>query len=268
MNMVLSEDYLSSFEEENVEAYQLLLRIEIVLRESLKETYEDLFGQKWEQNLPPPILKEIHESQNKENRPQFEFKRMGSLYYLTLVKLLLIFIEKNKTVSPLRKKLGGTAFFSDLEKILQLRNAVAHSRPVTPHGLDTIRSTYQDMKNALGEDELKRLLAKKPDIGLSQGDAVKKILNNLQQALERLPDYPEEIVVPEEYAVAKNQYWWEDNSLAGFNTSVVDEVFSLFGRYNRLKRGVDSIQNSLNFIRDRNLKDEIEKAISELEKAN
>ena len=72
MKMDHTEDCKVSFEEDNLEAYPFLLRIEIALREGLKDTYKDQHGPGWQKFLPGELLKKIRESQKEENRPQLE----------------------------------------------------------------------------------------------------------------------------------------------------------------------------------------------------
>lgn len=67
------------FEEDNVAAYRLLLRIEIALRECLKLSFEQQFGPKWQNSIPGNLLTKIREAQREENRPQFDFLRLGPL---------------------------------------------------------------------------------------------------------------------------------------------------------------------------------------------
>jgi hypothetical protein len=94
-----------SFENENLEAYRLLLRIEIALRECLRISMESEFGAHWQKNLPGELLKKVKESQAKENRPQFNFIRLGPLYYLTFGELLTLLHQK--AGNPVAKKFGG-----------------------------------------------------------------------------------------------------------------------------------------------------------------
>ena len=83
------------FENDNLRAYTLLLRIEIVLRECLKASLEAEFGVNWRNRLPGELLKKIKESQAEENRPQFDFVRLGPLYYLTFGEILTLLQQKS-----------------------------------------------------------------------------------------------------------------------------------------------------------------------------
>jgi len=116
------------FEAENLRAYSLLLRIEIALRELLRSSYESEFGSQWRKRLPGDLLKKINGSQTEENRPQFNFIRLGPLYYLSFGELLPLLQQKSGQAAA--KKLGGDCILKQLENLFVPRNAVCHSRPV------------------------------------------------------------------------------------------------------------------------------------------
>jgi len=71
------------FENDNLKAYTLLLRIEVVLRECLKQALEAEHGLSWQKKLNGELLKTIRKAQSDEYKPQFDFVRLGPLYYLT-----------------------------------------------------------------------------------------------------------------------------------------------------------------------------------------
>src|SRR3990170_4737287 len=156
------------FENDNLRAYTLLLRIEIVLRECLRKALEAEHGVQWQKKLQGELLKKIRKSQTDEYKPQFDFIRLGPLYYLTFGELLTQLQQ-----SPCRsvsEKLGGDCFLKQLENVFTPRNAVCHSRPVSSVGLKTIETLYAQMETALTADTLARLIAK-PDTGLAQFEA-------------------------------------------------------------------------------------------------
>jgi len=76
------------FEADNLKAYSLLLRIEVALREALKQSLEEAHGRQWQKRLNGELLKKIRLSQTEENKPQFNFVRLGPLYYLSFGELL------------------------------------------------------------------------------------------------------------------------------------------------------------------------------------
>src|SRR5262245_43875491 len=110
------------FENDNLKAYALLLRIEIVLRECLRIAMESEFGAHWRKRLPGELLKKVKESQSEENRPQFNFVRLGPLYYLTFAELLPLLQQKSGR--SVAEKFGGECFLKQFENIFIPRNAV------------------------------------------------------------------------------------------------------------------------------------------------
>jgi hypothetical protein len=261
----LKTTFLTSvpFEEDNIEAYRLLLRIEIALRECLKASLESEFGVHWRKKLPGELLKKIKESQTEENRPQFDFIRLGPLYYLTLGELLPLLQQKYG--HSVTERLGGDCFLKQLENILGPRNALCHSRPVSSVGLKTIETLYSEMETALTVEGLARLVAK-PDVGLAQDEAAKALFPSLRQAILDLPHLPPTIPTPEAFQSVTAQFWWADDSLAGFNRSFVDTAIILIREYNALPTGVGSAGVRQKFCEERDLHKSIKNAINELEK--
>lgn len=254
---------LVSFENDNLKAYKLLLRIEIVLRECLKDALKSENGLHWQKKLPGELLKKINDSQKEENRPQFNFVRLGPLYYLTFGELLTILRQKSGRY--VAEKLGGDSFLQQLENILTPRNALCHSRPISSVGLKTVETLYAEMETALTSDGLKRFL-EKPDTGLTQNKAAKDLIYTFSSALDDLSTFPASLPTPEVYQTAILQFWWADDTLAGFNRSSIENTISLIRQYNELPKGVGSAWERQKFCQQRCLKKIIQEAIIELER--
>jgi len=251
------------FEDDNLKAYSLLLRIEIVLRELIKKSLESEYGEHWQKKLPGDLLKKIRASQIEENRPQFDFIRLGPLYYLTFGELLTLLQQKSGY--NVAKMLGGDVFLKQLENIFSPRNALCHSRPVSSVGLKAIETLYDEIETALTGEGLARLTAK-PDTGLAQDEAVKSMIPALNNVLRNLRELPSVFCLPETFQTAMSQYWWTDDALAGFNRSQVETAIALIREYNILPAGVGSAGNRHRFCEQRDMKKQIQEAINELEK--
>lgn len=251
------------FEQENLRAYTLLLRIEIVLRECLRKSLESKFGVHWRKRLPGQLLTKIRESQDDENRPQFNFIRLGPLYYLTFGELLTAL--QQGTGRSVAEKLGGDCFLKQLENLFTPRNALCHSRPVSSVGLKAIETLYAQMETALTAEGLV-LLAAHPDTGLSQDEVAKAVIPPLEQILRDLPNLPPAFPIPESYQTAIVQFWWADDLLAGFNRSRVESAIVLIREYNALPAGVGSTWNRQRLSEQCGMKKQIQDAINELSK--
>jgi hypothetical protein len=259
------EQIMIPFENDNLKAYTLLLRIEIALRESLRLALEAEFGGNWRKRLPGELLKKIKESQTEENRPQFNFTRLGPLYYLTFAELLPLLQQKSGR--GVTDKLGGECFLKQFENIFTPRNAICHSRPVSSVGLKAVEALYAQMETALTSKEMARLLAK-PDTGMSQDQAAQAIKGPLQQILRDLQDLPHAFPIPDAYQTATNQFWWADDSLSGFKRSTVEVAITLINQYNALPAGVGCAGIRQTFCDQRDLKKHIQSAVTELEKVS
>jgi len=251
------------FESENQRAYTLLLRIEIVLRECLRNCFESEIGKHWQKRLPGPLLKRIKESQKEENRPQFNFVRLGPLYYLNFGELLTLL--QQTPGRPVARKLGGDTILKQLENIFVPRNAICHSRPVSSIGLKAIETLYAELESALSTEAMERLISK-PDTGLAQDEAAKRLIPALNEILRVLPDLPQTLPIPDVFETAVVQFWWADDMLAGFNRSCVDSAMVFISKYNGFPTGVGSAGIREMFCEQSNLAKSIQDAISELER--
>jgi hypothetical protein len=251
------------FEQENLKAYAILLRIEIVLRECLRESLESEFGAQWQKKLPGELLTKIKKSQTEENKPQYDFIRLGPLYYLTFGELLTLL--QQKTGRPVAEKLGGDCILKQLENLFAPRNAICHSRPVSSVGLKTIETLYAQIETALTVEKMANFMAK-PDTGMRQDEAAKTLKPFLQQVVCDLTSFPPAFTVPESYQATTIQFWWADDSLAGFNRIHVETAIALVNEYSKLPKGIGAVWNRQKFCEDRNMKKQIQEAIIELEK--
>lgn len=254
---------MASFETDNLQAYVLLLRIEIVLRECLRASLESEFGVHWQKKLLGALLTKIKDSQMEENRPQFDFVRLGPLYYLTFGELLVLLQQKSGR--SVAQRLGGEGILSQLANILVPRNAICHSRPVSSVGLKAIQTLYAEIEAALTADEVVHLLTA-PDIGLAQDDAVKKLINALTGVLIELPHLPQSLTDSEIFKTAIVQFWWASDELAGFNRFTVETSIALIREYNSLPAGVGSAGIRQSFREERGIERVVQNAVSELER--
>ena len=109
-------------------------------------------------------------------------------------------------------------------------------------------------------------LISKPDIGLAQDEAAKGLIPALNEMLRALPDLPQALPIPDAFQTATAQFWWADDSLAGFNRSCVDSAIALIREYNEFPTGIGSAWDREKFCEQSNLKKRIQDAVTELEK--
>ncbi|MBK8039638.1 MAG: hypothetical protein IPK22_21280 [Verrucomicrobiaceae bacterium] len=254
----------SAFEFENTRAYSLLLRIEVLLRECLREALEEQDGRKWQRKLPGALLTKIKDSQKDERKPQFNFVRLGPLYYLTFGELLSVLDQKSS--SAIVKRLGGEVFLKQFQNLCAPRNAVCHSRPVSSIGLQVIETLYSQLENVLTVEVVQRYLTH-PDTGLEKDAAIPLVASILASALTSHERLPAKLETSKTLALAIEQYWWADDSLAGFNRQCVEDAIDLISQYNELPAGVGAVASRQNFCDRQGLKLKIQKAIATLETA-
>jgi hypothetical protein len=162
-----------SFEAENVKSYKLLLLIEVAVRECIRYCMEKIHGQSWKRQIPGDLLKKIRESEKAENHPQFNYLRVGPLYYLTLGELIPIL--RQKVGAEALDIFGGEWVITDIESILGLRNAICHARPVPSVGLAAIEALYQKIFTALSSRRLEYIVST-PDTGIFPEHTIRSLL--------------------------------------------------------------------------------------------
>jgi hypothetical protein len=252
---------MASFEDDNRDAYVLLLRIEIAIRECIRQAMEEELGPAWQKRIPGSLLKKIRESQVEENRPQFDFITLGPLYYLTFGDLLSVLQQAPARAAV--NRLGGDHVINQIVNILAPRNAVSHARPVSSVGLMAIRVLHDQLQMALTPEVMSRLCAE-PDVGLATNAAAKLLIADLKTICGEMISWPQSLSVPSAFELATVQFWWGDDSLAGFSTSAVEAAVSLIREYNELPKGVGSAWARQQFAEDRDMRACVARALTEL----
>lgn len=253
------------FEKNNVEAYALVLRIEILLRELLQVSWCTAYGEEWRKRLPGPLLQKIKISQTEEQKPHFDFVRLGPLYYLTFGELLEVLSQKPSKSAV--DRIGGACIVKQIENICAPRNAICHSRPVTANGLQAIRALHDQLISALTEPEARRL-ASNPDVGLERFEFAERMKLGLKCILETLHSYPARLEIPEVYRIATQQYWWLDDSLAGFQRDAIEKCVAHIQTYNTIPSGVGCAWNRQQFCYSTDIRRLLESAMAQLETVN
>jgi hypothetical protein len=251
------------FQKDNQEAYGLLLAIEVVVRELLRLEYEQKLGPKWQRQLPPDLLKNIKASQAEESRPQFNYVRLGPLYYLSFGDLLKLLQQKH--AQGVCRQLGGDVFLKQLENLFTPRNAVCHSRPVGSVGLKVIQTLHAQLAAALTSARFDSLLAN-PDVGLTQRDFAADTLPLLRNALSTAASLPRCLPSLEIVDKALLQFWWVDDALAGFNRLAIEEAAQKMSDYNKLPPGVGAAGERQRYLDRSDFQQTVATAIAELEK--
>lgn len=240
------------FEDENVEAYRLLLRVEVTLRELVRAKMSARFGPAWHKRLPGDLLRKIREAQrDEESRRPFGFLALGPLYYLTFGELLEVL--RHRDADEAIVALGGQGMVRSLETLTSPRNAVGHARSVSTAGLLTIRAIHQQMETALTPSGMTSLLSN-PDCGLYPSEARECLRDWLQSCLRVVEDLEKPIPDSGPYRRASEQYWWSADKSAPFDCHAISRANDLLLRYEAVPGGLGSKAERLRFAEEYKLR--------------
>lgn len=253
------------FESDNVKAYKLLLWIEIAIRECIRYCMMKAHGNCWRKQIPGDLLRKVRESEKEENRPQFNYTRLGPLYYLSLGELVPIL--KQKVSGGVAELLGGEWVIKDIENILGLRNAICHARPVPSVGLVAIDALYLQMMTALDSHQLSNIVSS-PDIGVFPDDTARLLIPWMGNLKENILTLQCPITIDAAYETATQQYWWGMSEFSGFDCAALERVSDLIAAYNALPTGVGSAGRRERFCEDNKALQAIETATFELKRVS
>lgn len=252
----------TEFESANLAAFKLLHRIEVGLREWARLKLEAHHGAAWQRRLPGALLTKIRTSQTEELRPNFDFIRLGPLYYLTFGELVELLKQ-----APLKShldELGGQQYVAALSVLLGPRNAVCHCRPVSSIGRHAVEIAYAQLACSIGEVEL-LMLTENPQVGVFPDEVLSAFRDFLEPVPASLAKLPPVFEIPEIYDTAVNQFWWGDRELAGFNSAELDVLVEMLTRYNEISTGVGSAARRQRFIEKNCLVEKIEACLRGLQ---
>jgi len=242
---------LVPFESDNLEGYRLLLRIEIVVREVLREVLHAHHGAHWRRQLPRDLREKIHRDESDESRRgQFDFVRLGPLYYLTFGELLTLLNQGAPAFVKARAELGGTLVLASLQAAMSPRNAIAHSRGVSSAGLLQVRALYAQMEAFLTHPRLQVLL-KSPDVGVRPEEIRPALADWFQRTAERMRLLQGPCPTEAKYLLGEEQYWWDLPEVARFDTTLVEQAAGLVKAYNGLPAGLGAAASRQRFLEER-----------------
>ncbi len=254
-------DSVVPYEDDNVRAYRLMLRIEVALRELVSQAYEQKYDRNWQKSLPGPFLSKIRESQRQENQPRFGFARLGPLYYLTFGELCELL--RQSTGGNAVALLGGESFVAQLDALFGPRNAVAHGRPVPASAMALIEGLYLQMETALTEEGLSHLVCS-PSIGVFPEETRPVLAAWLHEADLAFSRLDRECPVEPLYRTCGRQFWWGETELAGFDCQVVDAAAKAIDGYNALPKGLGSAIDRQHYLMDQDCRNKLALAYAAL----
>jgi hypothetical protein len=222
----------------NIEAFQHLFEIEVLLRELCASKLKALHGQHWaKRGLPPDVQQKVKESVTYEQKSKWHRAILHHpLYYVDFPDLKKIIVNgsnwNSSFVHVFGQKPGTESSLSDLEL---LRNQVAHNRFVSDADLTILKGIHSRLVGSLSVEDL--TAAQK---SASERIPVLKLLSELASSIDQSLNAMQagnalaNEAVPDETIVGA---WWFDESYLG---AAIDEIKSypiLCQAYSQIPRG-------------------------------
>lgn len=250
------------FESDNVATYRLLLRIEIALRELIRQAYEAEFGSRWRRRIPGQLLQRIRAAESDDDsKKQYGFRRLGPLYYLTFGDLLTML--RQRPCRSMVAAMGGPSFVAQVENLASPRNAICHARAIPSAAVLAAQALYAQLENGCSQTRLRALLAS-PDVGLDPAVVRSQCASWLRELQHNLPRLHAPLPTLPDHEKAASQYWWGDLHLADFDTHAIDAIATLVQEYNALPVAVGSAAARRRFLQTHDLPRAVEAALRTL----
>ena len=251
------------FEKLNSEAYVKILRIEIVIREVVREKYFQEFGRKWKKRIPGELLTKIRESEKNDDLiSETGYVALGSLYYLTYGEIISAIEKQNKIRQALELELGAN--FLDLcGHIRAPRNAIAHNRSITRQGANDVNHLYEFLNSKLSPEKFEDY-ARNPTAGLFIEDAkikIKEYLNDVLSSVKSFKIIEQNNILD----LAIEQHWWSTVADNDLNFEKLESCAELISKYSKLTHvGIGTSGKINRFIHKNNFAGLVTEAIASI----
>ena len=180
----------------NLEAYRLIYEIEVAIREFLIARCEPVSGPTWWKDVlaqaqasklersserrPPPGPSE---QRAKDDRKTWMSRRVfHPIYFVDFPELGAAFERNaNKELGNHLVSRNAKAIGDHFERLLPIRNAVAHNRPISAEDLGLVKAIHESVRGELGVDAFRSLVDNPSSITAMQSEML-ELLGELNDA--------------------------------------------------------------------------------------
>lgn len=214
-----------------MDAYSVLLQIEVALRELIISELSEFGAKWWKQRLPGDIVIKVRQGREYERMvPWRQAVPHHPIYYTDLPDLTKVITARNNWDDKFSSIFGNAEHFRNSMRTLEpIRNSVAHSRIISTEDLEVLRGIERSLVAAFGEDRFHGLIGRRT--------AVPSLMAQLRKASEDIGEMIASIEAPASIDKLlmrvngmRNQWWWDEDYL-GFPTETVDEAVELTEEY-------------------------------------
>jgi hypothetical protein len=224
--------------EENLEIYELLFRIETVLRELIIDALSTLDGPRWFQRRLPSECRDQFKLGLERDRATKWTTNVPHhpVYYINFPDLRLTIEQREnwastfKDIFPKNKELVTT----DLLELEFIRNKVAHNRRATSSDVDIVKAAHSKLSNALGPRRFELLVGRytnEPNIPRHIQALLREVdVSYSLCARGRL------VLRLDQWKLACRTWWWFDEAYLGRSLGRVNTYFERLEDYQRIPR--------------------------------
>ena len=224
----------------NLKAYRLLFEVEVALREFLIARCEPIAGPKWYREVLAQAqaakLDRLLEKRAgftasdlraKDDKKGWASRRaFHPVYFVDFPELGVAFkMKSNKSLGEHLVSRSAESIADHIDRLLPVRNAIAHNRPVTGGDLGLAESIHTLLRGELGAGEFDHFVSCPSTVTTSNEQA--ELLAELSAAIEALKQGNE---VRLDAWPRLRQRWWLEGEWQLDSESVVD-AFNLLQQY-------------------------------------
>jgi len=244
----------------NLEGYDLIFKIENILRFFILNKMNELKNSRWWKSLSNPRVKDTVEAlikieckkkllKEKESDGN-NFVLMHEIYYTNTEDLFLIMRENWDTFGQYFGKNNKSEFDSDLKKIIRIRNKVMHSKPILKREIKDLDYFTKNLMNKIDiTDKYDGLFYN----SYLQSEIISDFSSELLDHIHIVDNNLIKVFLTNIFKSINNEWWYKD--YLDIDTDNCDKYYNDIDRINKLiiRQSRGSKYTIQNMIRSKNI---------------
>ena len=256
----------------NLEGYDLIFKIENILRFFILNKMHELKNSRWWKSLSNPRVKDTVEAvikieckkkllKEKESDGN-NFVLMHEIYYTNTEDLFLIMRENWDTFGEYFGKNNQIEFDSDLKKIIRIRNKVMHSKPILKREIHDLDYFCNNL--------MKKIDITDKDHGIFynsylQGEIISDFSSELLNHIQIVDKNLNQVFLTDIYESINSEWWYKD--YLDIDTDNCDKYYNDIDHINKLikKQERGSKYDIQNMIKSKNILERCQDILSSID---